>query len=126
MRRTYAAALNCIDGRTQIPVITWMKENLHVHYVDLITDPGMDRVLSHDHRDEMNRLRENVIISIQAHGTRIVAVVGHHDCAANPVSDRRHMEDIKESVETVKSWKLPIRVIGLFVDGASNVRLVVE
>ncbi len=48
MKKRFGTALNCIDGRTQIPIINWLKENFDVDYVDLITEPGMDKVLAQD------------------------------------------------------------------------------
>ncbi|MCJ7691780.1 MAG: hypothetical protein MUO60_21105 [Clostridiaceae bacterium] len=120
MKKRFATALNCIDGRTQIPVINWLKENFDVDYVDLITEPGIDKVLSQCHWFETERLRENAIISITAHNSNIVAVVGHYDCAANPVSDYKHFQDI------VKSWGLQVRVIGLWVDEFWSVHVVSE
>jgi hypothetical protein len=116
MEKKYATALNCIDGRTQIPVIRWLRKNFDVDYVDLVTEPGMDKVLSQCHCFEIDRLRENVIVSITAHNSNVVAVIGHYDCAANPVSDYKHFKDIVKSTCIVKSWGLPVRVIGLWVD----------
>lgn len=116
MKKRFGTALNCIDGRTQIPVIKWLKENFNVDYVDLITEPGMDKVLSQGNSFENERLREKVKISIKAHNSDVVAVVGHYDCAANPVSDCKHLRDIAASVCTVRSWGLPVRVVGLWVD----------
>ncbi|MFA9378031.1 MAG: carbonic anhydrase [Lachnotalea sp.] len=116
MKKNYGTALNCIDGRTQIPVINWMQQNCCVNYVDLITELGMDKVLSQGSCDEIERLRRNTIISINAHHAKVVAVVGHDDCAANPVSDQEHYYDIRASMRVVKSWELPVTVIGLFVD----------
>ena len=120
----YGSALNCIDGRTQIPVINWMKENEGVDYVDLITEPGMDRVLSHGRWLEVERIRENLIISIEAHDSHIVAVVGHYDCAANPVNMRKHLHDIAASMFVVNSWGLPVRIVGLWVDEYWQVQVV--
>ncbi|MEK6266518.1 MAG: hypothetical protein N2B06_17370 [Clostridium sp.] len=116
MKTKYATALNCIDGRVQIPVIRWLRRNFDVDYVDLITEPGMDKVLSQYTWFETERLRENVIVSITAHNSNVVAVIGHYDCAANPVSDYKHFQDIVKSTYIVKSWGLPVRVIGLWVD----------
>ena len=116
MEKKFGTALNCIDGRTQIPVIKWMKENFDVDYVDLITEPGMDKVLSQDQWSETDRLRDKVIISINAHNSNVVAVVGHFDCAANPVSDCKHFHDIAASIYVVESWGLPVEVVGLWVD----------
>ena len=45
-----------------------------------------------------------------------LAAVGHHDCAGNPVEERVHFEQIKRSVESVRSWQYGCDVIGLWVD----------
>ncbi|MBU3159600.1 hypothetical protein KPL37_07525 [Clostridium frigoris] len=116
MEKKFGTALNCIDGRTQIPIINWFKENFDVDYVDLITEPGMDKTLSQGNWVETEKLREKVIISITAHNSNIVAVIGHYDCAVNPVCDCKQVRDIIKSTYIVKSWGLPIRVIGLWVD----------
>jgi len=124
MKKRFGTALNCIDGRTQIPIINWLKENFDVDYVDLITEPGMDKVLAQDQLAIIERLKENVIISITAHKSNVVAVSGHYDCAANPVSDREHFNDIIASTQIVKSWGLPVTVVGLWVDDVWCVHVV--
>jgi len=124
MKKRFGTVLNCIDGRTQIPVIKWFKENFDVDYVDSITEPGMDKVLSQGQWVETERLKEKVIISITAHNSNIVAVVGHYDCAANPVSDCKHFQEIVASADIVKSWGLPVRVVGLWVDEFWRVHVV--
>lgn len=126
MKISFGTALNCIDGRTQIPIIKWMKENFCVDYVDLITVPGIDKVLSQGEFNEIERLRESTLISITAHNSNVVAVIGHFDCAANPVSDYKHYHDIVKSTNVVKSWGLPVRVVGLWVDDLGCVQVVAE
>ena len=124
MEKKFGTALNCIDGRTQIPIMKWLKENFDVDYVDLITEPGIDKVLSQDQWPETDRLRDKVIISINAHNSNVVAVVGHFDCAANPVSDLKHFCDIAASTRVVESWGLPIKVVGLWVDESFFVHVI--
>lgn len=124
MKKRFGTALNCIDGRTQIPIIKWFQENFNVDYVDLITEPGMDKVLSQGHWAEIVRLREKTILSIEAHNSNVVAVVGHYDCAANPVSDIKHFKDIAASTYIVESWGLPVKVVGLWVDEFWNVYVI--
>ena len=116
MKKKFGTVLNCIDGRTQIPAIKWLQENFDVDYVDSITEPGIDKVLSKGQSFENERLREKVIISVTAHNSNIVAVVGHYNCVANPVSDHAHFDDIAASIDVVKSWNLPVTVVGLWVD----------
>ena len=43
-RDKFATAITCIDGRVQQPIVDWMKLHTNVHYVDLITEPGPDRL----------------------------------------------------------------------------------
>jgi hypothetical protein len=35
----FATAINCRDGRTQLPVIEWLKKEYGATYVDMITEP---------------------------------------------------------------------------------------
>ena len=46
MKFKFATAINCIDGRVQTPVAEFIKKSYHIDYVDMITIPGPDRVLS--------------------------------------------------------------------------------
>lgn len=124
MKKSFGTVLNCIDGRVQIPVINWMKENFDLDYVDLITEPGMDKVLSQGKMSEILRLKNKVKISITAHKSSVIAIVGHYDCAANNVSDYKHYKEIAESIEAVKAWDFSVRVVGLWVDECWNVHVV--
>lgn len=124
MVKNFGAALNCIDGRTQIPVIEWMKNHFCLDYIDLITEPGMDGVLAHGSPKDNKEIKDKVIISINAHNSKALAVVGHYDCAANPVSYNEHIRDIAMSVNIAKSWNLPLMIVGLWVDEFWRVHLV--
>jgi hypothetical protein len=35
-----------MDGRVQLPVIEWMKRNYALDYIDMITEPGSDKIMS--------------------------------------------------------------------------------
>jgi len=37
---TFVTAINCMDGRTQLPVIEFLKKKFGVNYVDMITEAG--------------------------------------------------------------------------------------
>ncbi len=37
---SFCTAINCMDGRTQLPVIEFLKNKLSVEYVDTVTEPG--------------------------------------------------------------------------------------
>ena len=131
-RHKFATAITCIDGRIQTPVSDWLKHQLEVDYVDVITEPGADRVLVQgplDGFDAMKRIesiKRSAALSVEAHGSRAIAVVGHHDCAANAVPKEEHLGQIRKCVQVVVAWELPVRVLGLWVNDQWAVELVAD
>jgi hypothetical protein len=115
-----------MDGRVQLPVIDWMKRHFSVDYVDMITEPGPDKIVAMGLPGKLDGIKERVSISIVAHKSCAVAVVGHHDCAGNPVPKEEHLDYIKESVDRLVSWDLPVKVVGLWVDERWTVKWVCE
>jgi len=123
---TFATAINCMDGRVQLPVSEWMRTHLHVDYVDTITEPGPDKVMALGLPGQQESVRKRVGISVGAHGSRTVAIVGHHDCAGNPVSREAHRDQIRRASQVIQSWGLPVRVLGLWVDERWAVEVVCD
>ncbi len=106
-----------MDGRVQIPVIEWMRKNFGVEYVDMITEPGPDKILAENSGETViNRLKLKTEISVHVHGSKVIAIAGHFDCAGNPVTEDIHKKQILEAVKNVKSWKFNAEVIGLWID----------
>jgi hypothetical protein len=104
----FGTAVNCMDGRVQLPVINWMKENFQLDYVDMITEPGADKILGAGPPVQIEAIKTKVLISVVAHGSRIVAVAGHDDRAGNPVEPDQHKLHLREALKTVLSWNLPL------------------
>jgi hypothetical protein len=114
----FGTAINCMDGRVQLPVIQWLKDQYHLDYVDMITEPGADKIMAEAAPASIESVRAKVLISVNAHGSRLIAVAGHAECAGNPVSKEDHLEHIQRAVQVVRDWRLPsVAVIGLWVDG---------
>jgi hypothetical protein len=113
----FATAINCIDGRAQIPVIDWLRRQYGVDYVDMITEPGPERLLA-EAKDltACASIRRRLEISINRHNSNLVAIAGHHDCAGNPVDRETKLEQIFIAIKTVESWNFKVRVIGIWVD----------
>ena len=112
----FGAAINCMDGRVQLPVIEWLKMEYGLDFVDMITEPGPDKIMSSGDESGIESIKTRTLISVEKHGSNVVAIVGHYDCAGNPVSKREHEEQVRESMRIVKSWNLPVNVIGLWVN----------
>ncbi len=50
------------------------------------------------------------------HNSKLIAIVGHHDCAGNPVEKETQLKQILSAIKTVKSWNFEVQIIGLWVD----------
>ena len=122
----FGTAINCIDGRTQNPVSQWIKENYSVDYVDTVTEPGCDKVLLEVDDDKIEHIKSKLLISIKAHNSSLIVIAGHHDCAANPVSKEEHLAQIKKSINIIKSWNFPVKVIGVWVNDQWKVEQIQE
>lgn len=105
-----------MDGRTQLPAIKWIRNNFDVEYVDIISEPGIDRVLSSENKDFMKSLHNKMDISLNAHGSSIVFIAGHYDCAANKVDKPEHINQIRRSVDIIARLYKNVTVIGLWIN----------
>lgn len=109
-----ALCLNCIDGRTQIPVITWIKEQYGADDVDLITEPGMDAFLANKD-NSIDVLLGKVRISLEKNASSPVFVAGHDDCKGNPVSAEVHQEQVHKGVARLKGALPGVDIRGLWI-----------
>jgi carbonic anhydrase len=121
----FATCLNCIDGRVQIPVIDWITKNYDVNYVDMITEPGMDNIIS-DKNQDISEIYRKMSVTIAKHNSEIIFIVGHYDCAANPVSEKTHKKQISRSVKIINDYQLFKQVIGIWVTGEFSIEKVCE
>lgn len=119
---TFCTCLNCMDGRTQRPAAEFAKKTFGAEYVDTITEAGIDALLGDEGKEvdenTLNSLRNKLKISLDSHKSRGIIVVGHEDCAGNPVSSEVHERHIKKAVEKVRELIAPRKseVIGIYVN----------
>jgi carbonic anhydrase len=117
----FATSVSCMDGRIQTPLAKWIKENHSIDFVDVITEPGIDRMVAENL--DLESIKNKVGISINAHKSDLIVVSGHYDCAGNPVSDEEHISQIRKGVEVISSWGLNVKVVGIWVDDSWNVNV---
>ncbi len=117
MVKEFATAINCIDGRAQKPAIEYIQKNFSVDYVDMITEPGPNKILS-EGKDAniIEFLKKKVEISVEKHNSQIIAVVAHYDCAGNPESKNVQKKHLRKAVNVIASWGFPVRIIALWLD----------
>jgi hypothetical protein len=123
---SFATAINCMDGRTQLPVNSWMKEKFGVDFVDTITEPGPNGVLANNKEPLVTSIKDRVLISVNGHGSRTIALVGHHDCAGNPGPKDMQLDHMMKGIEVLRSWALPVHILGLWVGEDWKVEVVYD
>lgn len=123
-REKFGTAISCIDGRAHPPLIAWMRNMLSVDYVDLITYAGADGFVASDPAAAERLLKAAVEISVQRHRSPVLALAGHHDCAANPASAEAHRDQLLHGLRVLESWNLGVKLIGIWVNSEWQVEVV--
>lgn len=125
MTDTFITAILCIDGRYHRCLVDWLTDRYGADYVDLITQPGPDRILGeHPLSDQADGVRRRVDVSLSAHASRTIAMVGHDDCAGNPVAPDIHRAQVQRSTAVLREWYPATRIVGLFVDTSCAIHVV--
>jgi hypothetical protein len=107
----FATVINCMDGRTQLPVIEWVKNEHGVDYVDSVTEPGPVRILAEaTDAAAIESIKRRVEISVKKHGSAQIVIVAHADCAGNPVDKGTQLDQLRAAAATVRSWGLEVRL----------------
>ena len=114
---SFGTAINCMDGRTQLPVNAFLKQQLEVDYIDTITEAGPVRILAEAPESALTEsILNRVRISTGHHGSKCVAIVAHTDCAGNPVPDEVQIKQLDLAVRFVAAQCPGMRVLGLWID----------
>lgn len=117
MNKKFVTSINCMDGRTQEPIINYLKSEYSADYVDMITEAGPNKILAENtNTSVIESIKTRVEVSTGVHYSKVIAIVGHYDCGGNPADEETQKEQIKASVDNVKSWNEDVKVIGLWVD----------
>ena len=106
-----------MDGRIQEPIIKYLKENYSISYVDAITEPGPCKILAeNEDKVSVDSIMDRIRISINRHGSKLIAISGHYDCAGNPCDEEVQKEQIRESIKQLQDNYTQMNVIGLWID----------
>ncbi len=122
---SFCTAINCMDGRTQLPVNEYMRTRYGCDYVDTITEPGPVAILAGGGDEQLlTSIFKRVDISVNMHGSKAICVVGHHDCAGNPVEKTVQLEQIRLSVKALRERYSGVEVVGVWVGDQWTVEVV--
>ncbi len=121
---SFCTAINCMDGRVQLPVIQFLQDLYHVRYVDMVTTEAPVRILAEqDDPPIVDAIVKRVAISVQKHGSTRIAVVAHADCAGNPTDHETQIDQVRESIEFLKLRFPQVDIEGLWVNADWQVEL---
>ena len=95
-----------------------MQKSFGVDYVDMITEPGPNKILAEG--KDINiiaLLKSKVKISVEKHKSQIIAVTAHHDCAGNPANEDLQKQHLRKAIEAIALWGFPVKkIIALWLD----------
>ena len=118
--KCFCTAINCIDGRIQLPVIEYLKDKFKVNFVDMVTEAGPIKIISEKvESDKIERIKNLIKLSIDKHGSKSIAIIGHHDCSGNKVKKEIQLQQIEKSINILKEDYEDyneVKFIGLWVD----------
>ena len=119
---SFCTVINCMDGRTQLPVNEYLRGELSVDYVDTITEAGPVRILAEEQQSNLaDSILARVDISVNKHKSKAIAVVAHYDCAGNPVEEDVQLEQLESAIEFLNDEYPDVKIFGLWVDSNWNV-----
>ena len=114
----FGTLINCTDGRVQYPVMDYLKKHFEIDFFDAANEAGPLRTLTKkSEKCRLITLKEQIRTSLEEHGSKFIALVGHHDCNDNP-GDRAFQEgQIDESLDYLqRSFGKEIIYVGLYVN----------
>lgn len=113
--KTFACLINCMDGRVQ-HASEELRRIYRVDYVDVITEPGVNKILAENSNSFIiENIKKRVEISVHHHGSKVVGIVGHFDCAGNPTKKEEQIEHLRKAKKTVESFGFDAEIILLWV-----------
>lgn len=91
----FSAAINCMDGRVQLPVNKYMQSKFGFQYVDAITEAGVVKIVAGKEPEAIwENLKKKLQIAVEVHGVKVIGLFAHHDCAGNPISKEEQIKQL--------------------------------
>jgi len=113
---SFVTAINCMDGRTQVPVFEYLQKRFEATYVDTITEAGPVAILAaNPYSDRGRSILRRVDISAYKHHSNGIAIVAHDDCAGNPTEKTTQLQQLAAAVKFIAQQYASFEVIGLWL-----------
>ncbi len=114
----FASVINCMDGRTQLPVLEWIIEHYDIDYPDMITEAGPIKILAENKNKALvEAIKYRLDISVNKHHSKHIFIVAHYDCAGNPEKKAVQLKQLKKAIKRVKKMNFEVNeIVGLWVN----------
>ena len=113
---SFYTAINCMDGRVQLPVINYLKDRFKAEYIDSVTEAGPVLYLAEKTDSQQTKsILKRIDISINNHKSKGIAVVAHHDCAGNPADDQTQISQLRQAINFLAGRYANVEITGLWV-----------
>ena len=117
MNPNFCTSVHCMDGRIQKPIIDHILTNYPHIYVDTITEPGPNKILSDGtDNNKIDSILERIYISVNEHGSNTLFVSGHFSCAGNPVEKEIQIKQIKQSIDFLVRKFPQLKYLPIWID----------
>lgn len=127
MNSNFVAAVTCMDGRIQSSINAYLREKYGVPYVDIISEPGPNKILAEAMDNPIiENIKKRLDISVNKHGAELITLVGHEDCAGNPVLKDAQRKDTLRGIETLAAMNFKANIVGLWVTLSGDVEVIGE
>ena len=113
---SFCTVINCMDGRVQLPVIRYLQDRFEVLYVDSITEAGPVKSLVEPVDEAVSQSIVSRVAVSRTHGSKVVAVVAHDDCAGNPEDETTQRRQLEEAVDFIVGHFPEALVVGLWLN----------
>lgn len=113
---SFATAINCMDGRVQLPVNRYLQDRFGAGHIDTVTEAGPVGILAREPDSEVARsIYQRVEMSLNVHHSTGLAIVAHTDCAGNPIADKAQRSELATAVHRLTERYPGVAVIGLWL-----------
>lgn len=134
----FGCAATCMDGRIQAAVRKHIKAHYLVDFVDIVDEPGINKFLAENNSIRffwirliiscltlqlgkifrlviLANIRRRIGISVLKHEARVLAIVGHPECAGNICNKEEQVKQLAKAKKVVESFGFEVTVILLWV-----------
>ena len=121
--KTWACEITCMDARChKFKVVEdWLYKRRKIYYLDPVTEAGPNKILADNPSSGLDKfvvenIKRRLGVSVKYHKAKIVVIVAHEDCAANPAKKEVQIQHLREAAKTVESFNLGLEIILLWLD----------